>query len=129
MVRADYIARRKTRENMKNTCTSSKRMPQIIRYKFPLYLMYWSYIIVDECSIITNMDAAVTKAVCALNGSRRVGCSGTPIQNDYHNLHALSVFLQLEPWKDKEFFRKVGALHTWLSQGTNTITELHVRED
>jgi DNA repair protein RAD5 len=76
--------------------------------------MEWWVIFVDECADITNMDATVTKAVSALKGKRRVGSTGTPVQNDYHNLHALAVFLGLEPWNDWKYFKQVATAFTSL---------------
>ena len=51
------------------------------------------YIVLDESQNIKNINAKTTKAVFLLNGTHRLGLSGTPIENNLRELYSLFRFL------------------------------------
>ncbi|KAF2129446.1 hypothetical protein P153DRAFT_431402 [Dothidotthia symphoricarpi CBS 119687] len=77
---------------------------ETIRQNFPLYLVLWSYMWVDECQSISGEDSIISLAVCNLHGNKRFGCTGIPIQNDYHSVQTLLRFLNVEPWNNSDYF-------------------------
>jgi superfamily II DNA or RNA helicase len=78
-----------------------------IRGYYPLMLTHYGLVIVDEIGRLGNPIAQTTKAVCALEADMRVGATGTPIQNDYDELHSIMKFLRVKPWAKPSTFSKV----------------------
>jgi SNF2 family DNA or RNA helicase len=83
--------------------------PKQFRTHYPLLLINWLCIIVDEISKASNINSQTTQSILALRNERRIGGNGTPIQNDYHNIQALITFLGIEPWNDEKLFKKASS--------------------
>jgi SNF2 family DNA or RNA helicase len=109
MVAADHARKIKTEAAMAASAYSGN----VDRYHhhYPLHAMRWESVFADEVGGITNPDAAVTKAMIALQTDKRLGATGTPIPNDYKNLQALMAWLNIEPWTDEEMFNTVRYIH------------------
>ncbi|KAL7674630.1 hypothetical protein ACOME3_000906 [Neoechinorhynchus agilis] len=67
----------------------------------------WRYLIIDEAHRIKNEDAKLSKAVRTLKSSNRLLLTGTPLQNNLHELWALLmilanlvIFLSCEYWQN-----------------------------
>jgi SNF2 family DNA or RNA helicase len=58
--------------------------------------------------MLGNNESKIFKAVNQLECRKRVGATGTPLQNDYFNLQSLFQFLGLKPWSNGDVFDKVG---------------------
>jgi SNF2 family DNA or RNA helicase len=72
-----------------------------------LYNVEWGRIVLDEAHRIRNDTSEHHLATCALEGQRRIFCSGTPFQNDYDSILAAFKFIRLKPWNDPDKFRTV----------------------
>jgi SNF2 family DNA or RNA helicase len=57
---------------------------------------------------VTNPRAKTTLAVNKLRATMKVGVTGTPLPNDYHNIYSLLRLMRTKPWDDKDRFDKVG---------------------
>lgn len=53
----------------------------------------WEYIIVDEAHKLKNEDSQVSKRLRELDSNYRLLLTGTPLQNNLHELWALLNFL------------------------------------
>ncbi|KAI2606416.1 P-loop containing nucleoside triphosphate hydrolase protein [Hypoxylon fragiforme] len=60
----------------KNSCDQVNRVP-------------WDVVVADECHMIKDITAGVTKAMNQVNSLCRIGLTGTAIQNKYEELWAL----------------------------------------
>ena len=78
-----------------------------IHHHHPLQVVEFKAVLGDEVGAITNLEAGVTQAMMEIHTERRVGGTGTPIPNDYSNLHALISWLKIEPWDDEDLFSQV----------------------
>lgn len=77
------------------------------RTHHPLMVMEFFMVIVGELSKALNPSANVFRALCALRSKRRLGCTGTPLSNDYRNVLALLRFVNLTPWCEESLFKSV----------------------
>ncbi|RIA84736.1 SNF2 family N-terminal domain-containing protein [Glomus cerebriforme] len=66
----------------------------------------WFRIILDEAHIIKDVNTVQSKAACSLKAERRWCLTGTPIQNKVEDLFALVKFLHMDPFNDKENWKK-----------------------
>lgn len=53
------------------------------------------------CSMIKEHSTIQAKAACDLSAQRRIGLTGTPLQNNLNDLFSLCRFIRLEPFTDK----------------------------
>jgi len=73
--------------------------------KSELNLVNWDIVIADECHLIKNRKAEITKAMDELNSLCRIGLTGTAIQNKYDELWTIlnwtnpGQFGTLSAWK------------------------------
>ena len=64
----------------------------------------WKYLIIDEAHRIKNENSSLSKAVRLINTGFRLLITGTPLQNNLHELWALLNFLLPEIFGDSEQF-------------------------
>ena len=81
----------------------------------PLLTVKWLRVVLDEGHIIRNPSAQMSKAAHALNAERRWVVTGTPIQNSMKDLWSLICFLKLEPFTDRQWWRR--SIERPLSEG------------
>lgn len=104
-----------TEENMENTnydvvittyemCISAKKVFQRIQ---------WCYLVIDEAHRIKNEASLLSKIVRIFRCEHRLLLTGTPLQNNVHELWALLNFLDPKLFKDPEQFEK------WITQMEN----------
>jgi SNF2 family DNA or RNA helicase len=108
-VMRDFCGWHKTKSNL--TTIPNRDLPaksSRIHEPFPLFCIEFACVWADEVDEITNLEALVTQAMCAIQTQRRCGATGTPLLNDYRNVHALLSWLRIEPWSDWDFFKSVG---------------------
>ena len=66
--------------------------------------MWWRYVVLDEGHIIKNELSDISKAVRKLHCERALLLTGTPLQNDLHELWALLNFLFPDVFPDARVF-------------------------
>ena len=77
-----------------------------VRRSHPLVGMQWGRVVLDEGHRIRNEETSVASAVYSLTAVKRVASTGTPFQNEYTDLRSIFVFLRIEPWNDRLFFKE-----------------------
>ena len=91
-----------------DVCITSYEM--ILREKSHLKKFAWEYIIIDEAHRIKNEEAALSQIIRMFNSRNRLLITGTPLQNNLHELWALLNFLLPDVFSDSEAFDQ------WFSQ-------------
>jgi len=96
----------------------------VLKEKTSLGKIPWKYLIIDEAHRIKNENSSLSKAVRLLNTGFRLLITGTPLQNNLHELWALLNFLLPEIFGDSEQFDE------WFSMSgkegqENVIRKLH----
>ncbi|XP_033759478.1 helicase-like transcription factor [Pecten maximus] len=66
----------------------------------------WLRVVLDEGHAIRNPNAQQTKAICQLKAERKWILTGTPIQNSMKDLWSLVNFLQINPFTDRQWWRR-----------------------
>lgn len=72
--------------------------------KGPLCKIAWRYLIIDEAHRLKNEDSQFSQTVRLLNTQHRLLLTGTPLQNNLHELWALLNFLLPEVFASSEQF-------------------------
>lgn len=73
----------------------------------------WEYLIVDEAHKLKNEDSQISKRLRELDSRYRLLLTGTPLQNNLHELWALLNFLL------PEIFASSGDFDEWFNLGTS----------
>lgn len=76
----------------------------VIREKSTLKKFRWEYIIVDEAHRIKNEDSSLSQIIRLFYSKNRLLITGTPLQNNLHELWALLNFLLPDVFGDSEVF-------------------------
>jgi SWI/SNF-related matrix-associated actin-dependent regulator of chromatin subfamily A member 5 len=82
----------------------------------------WRYLIIDEAHRIKNENSVLSQAVRYLNSDFRILITGTPLQNNLHELWALLNFLLPQVFSDSEVF---DTLFSSQSHSTAVVHKLH----
>ncbi|KAK9313181.1 SNF2 family N-terminal domain-containing protein [Lipomyces starkeyi] len=85
-----------------DVCITSYEM--ILREKSHLNKFAWEYIIVDEAHRIKNEDSMLSQIIRVFNSRNRLLITGTPLQNNLHELWALLNFLLPDVFADSNVF-------------------------
>lgn len=85
-----------------DVCITSYEM--ILREKSHLKKFAWEYIIVDEAHRIKNEESSLAQIIRMFNSRNRLLITGTPLQNNLHELWALLNFLLPDVFGDSEAF-------------------------
>ncbi|KAK4154158.1 SNF2 family N-terminal domain-containing protein [Chaetomidium leptoderma] len=99
--RAQLINDRLVDENF-DVCITSYEM--ILREKAHLRKFAWEYIIIDEAHRIKNEESSLAQVIRMFNSRNRLLITGTPLQNNLHELWALLNFLLPDVFGDSEAF-------------------------
>ena len=95
----------------------------ILREKSVLKKFAWEYIIVDEAHRIKNEESSLAQIIREFNSRNRLLITGTPLQNNLHELWALLNFLL------PDVFGEAEAFDTWFSSQTSdsdsVVQQLH----
>ncbi|KAK6465787.1 SNF2 family N-terminal domain-containing protein [Scheffersomyces coipomensis] len=76
----------------------------VIREKSQLKKFRWEYIVVDEAHRIKNEDSSLSQIIRVFYSKNRLLITGTPLQNNLHELWALLNFLLPDVFGDSEVF-------------------------
>ncbi|RMZ90644.1 hypothetical protein DV736_g2131, partial [Chaetothyriales sp. CBS 134916] len=76
----------------------------ILREKSHLKKLAWEYIIVDEAHRIKNEESSLAQIIRMFSSRNRLLITGTPLQNNLHELWALLNFLLPDVFGDSEAF-------------------------
>ncbi|KXJ90906.1 SNF2 family N-terminal domain-domain-containing protein [Microdochium bolleyi] len=85
-----------------DVCITSYEM--ILREKSHLKKFAWEYIIIDEAHRIKNEESSLAQVIRVFNSRNRLLITGTPLQNNLHELWALLNFLLPDVFGDSEAF-------------------------
>ena len=85
-----------------DVCVTSYEM--VLREKSHLKKFAWEYIIIDEAHRIKNEESALAQIIRIFNSRNRLLITGTPLQNNLHELWALLNFLLPDVFGDSEAF-------------------------
>ncbi len=85
-----------------DVCVTSYEM--ILREKTHLKKFAWSYIIIDEAHRIKNEESSLAQIIRLFNSRGRLLITGTPLQNNLHELWALLNFILPDVFGDSEAF-------------------------
>jgi len=85
-----------------DVCITSYEM--ILREKSHLKKFAWEYIIIDEAHRIKNEESSLSQIIRMFNSRNRLLITGTPLQNNLHELWALLNFLLPDVFGDSEAF-------------------------
>ncbi|KAL8291369.1 hypothetical protein RQP46_002347 [Phenoliferia psychrophenolica] len=77
-----------------------------LREKSSLKKLAWEYIVIDEAHRIKNVDSALSQIVRIFDSRARLLITGTPLQNNLHELWALLNFLLPDVFSDVTDFDK-----------------------
>jgi len=105
--RAELIKERLVDEKF-DVCITSYEM--ILREKTHLKKFAWEYIVIDEAHRIKNEESSLAQMVRMFNSRSRLLITGTPLQNNLHELWALLNFLLPDVFGDS------AAFDDWFSQ-------------
>jgi SNF2 family DNA or RNA helicase len=82
------------------------------RGNFPLFVVNWQLVALDEAHRIANPRALVTEAVCRLRSKYRIASTDTPFSNEYSDCQSTMRFLGIKPWIEKHLFNQLCSLST-----------------
>jgi SWI/SNF-related matrix-associated actin-dependent regulator of chromatin subfamily A member 5 len=85
-----------------DVCVTSYEM--ILREKAALKKFAWEYIIIDEAHRIKNEESALAQIIRLFTSRNRLLITGTPLQNNLHELWALLNFLLPDVFGDSDAF-------------------------
>ncbi|CEJ88527.1 Putative ISWI chromatin-remodeling complex ATPase ISW1 [[Torrubiella] hemipterigena] len=85
-----------------DVCITSYEM--VLREKSHLKKFAWEYIIIDEAHRIKNEESSLSQVIRLFNSRNRLLITGTPLQNNLHELWALLNFLLPDVFGDSEAF-------------------------
>ncbi|KAJ5892440.1 SNF2-related protein [Penicillium tannophilum] len=85
-----------------DVCITSYEM--ILREKSHLKKFAWEYIIIDEAHRIKNEESSLSQIIRLFNSRNRLLITGTPLQNNLHELWALLNFLLPDVFGDSDAF-------------------------
>lgn len=99
--RRELIKERLIDENF-DVCVTSYEM--VLREKSHFKKFAWEYIIVDEAHRIKNEESSLSQIIRLFHSRNRLLITGTPLQNNLHELWALLNFLLPDVFGDSEAF-------------------------
>lgn len=96
-----------------DVCITSFEM--VIREKAKLSKFRWQYMVIDEAHRIKNEQSSLSQIIRLFYSKNRLLITGTPLQNNLHELWALLNFLLPDVFGDNEIFNE------WFEKNNNSI--------
>ena len=106
-----------------DVCVTSYEM--IIREKAVLKKFNWRYLVIDEAHRIKNEKSKLSEIVREFNTSNRLLLTGTPLQNNLHELWALLNFLLPDVFNSSDDFDAWFNTNNCLAGENGLIERLH----
>lgn len=97
----------------------------IIREKTAFRKIDWEYIIIDEAHRIKNEESMLSQVLREFTSRNRLLITGTPLQNNLHELWALLNFLLPDIFADSEDFDAWFSAETTEEDKDNVVKQLH----
>ncbi|KAH8911517.1 hypothetical protein BR93DRAFT_873391 [Coniochaeta sp. PMI_546] len=72
----------------------------------PLHKISWYRVVLDEAHFIRRVATSFYRTCSTLEANSRWCLTGTPIQNRLEDIGSLFAFLRVEPWNNRNQFRK-----------------------
>lgn len=85
-----------------DVCITSYEM--VLREKTQFRKFAWQYVVIDEAHRIKNEESQLAQIIRMLSSRNRLLITGTPLQNNLHELWALLNFLLPDVFSDSEVF-------------------------
>jgi len=106
-----------------DVCVTSYEI--VLREKTHLKKFAWEYIIIDEAHRIKNEESMLAQIIRIFNSRNRLLITGTPLQNNLHELWALLNFLLPDVFADSQAFDSWFASHESESgnKGEDTVVQ------
>lgn len=95
----------------------------VIREKAALRKVAWQYIVVDEAHRLKNENSLLSQIIRMFHSKNRLLLTGTPLQNNLHELWALLNFLLPDIFSDSKTFDE------WFSNGEKEDQEQDGKEE
>ncbi|KAI4649019.1 uncharacterized protein J4E78_008537 [Alternaria triticimaculans] len=73
---------------------------------YPLMVLGYAAVIAGEIGKASRSRSQTSQAMCALKTSKRLGLTGTPLENDYDEVQTLLKWLEIKPWNDRKVFNE-----------------------
>ncbi|KAI0981396.1 hypothetical protein GJ496_011058 [Pomphorhynchus laevis] len=126
------IGNKEDREAVKNELTNSNdwnvlvtSYECVILEKGFLRKLKWRYLIIDEAHRIKNENSKLSVIVRLFDTTNRLLLTGTPLQNNLHELWALLNFLLPDFFNSSEDFNAWFDTQKCLSENTDLVSRLH----
>jgi hypothetical protein len=71
--------------------------PLLVWDSYPTMLICCAVIFADEIGKASRFRSETSKAMCALQANKRVGLTGTPLENDYDEIQTIMKWLGIKP--------------------------------
>lgn len=97
----------------------------ILSEKASLKKIDWKYLIIDEAHRIKNDESKLSVTVRTFNSKNRLLITGTPLQNNLHELWALLNFLVPDIFSSDEDFDEIFNTDKCLGEDQTLVTKLH----
>jgi len=69
-------------------------------------ILGYAAVIADEVGKASRSRSQTSQAMCALKTPKRLGLTGTPLENDYDEPQTLLKCLDIKPWNDRKVFNE-----------------------
>lgn len=120
--RAEFV-RTTFAENDWDVCVTSYEI--VLAEKSALKKINWKYLIIDEAHRIKNDESKLSVVVRSFRSKNRLLITGTPLQNNLHELWALLNFLVPEIFNSDDEFTEIFDTNKCLGADSDIITKLH----
>ena len=97
----------------------------VIREKSALKKLNWRYLVIDEAHRIKNEKSLLAEIVRTLKSANRLLLTGTPLQNNLHELWALLNFLLPDVFNSSDDFDAWFDTNSCLGEDNQLISRLH----
>ncbi|ODV59761.1 uncharacterized protein ASCRUDRAFT_81671 [Ascoidea rubescens DSM 1968] len=91
----------------------------VLREKAALKKFNWEYVIIDEAHRIKNEKSLLSQVIRLFTSKNRLLITGTPLQNNLHELWALLNFILPDVFSDSNTFDE------WFQNSSNNVQQLH----
>jgi len=73
---------------------------------YPLMVLEHAALIAGEVGKASRSRSQTSQAMCAPKTPKRLGLTGSPLENDYDEVQTLLKWLEIKPWNDRKVFNE-----------------------